>query len=200
MSVYLRRPLYNFLSTTKSFIDPSPLKCRSFSTTHVLLAQPPKKKRRIDPAVLRVRVERKIGKHEREIAKLENEPKQSIPILEYEYSNSEIRDLKSRPGRTFEDVGLTQGSIRAAQRLWNFYRFKQSRMESNSVKRVERAQTRALETLRQLDEALYERTVTVDDITLIPCTSSQIRKETLPDPNYRPPDGNIKDVTKEWVM
>lgn len=200
MSVYFRRPLYNFIVTTKPFTDYSPLKCRPFSTTHVLLAQPPKKKRRLDPAVLRVRVERKIAKHEREIAKLENEPKQPIPILEYEFSNSELRDLKSRPGRTLEDVGLSQGSLRAAQRLWNFYRLDQSRMESSSIRRVERAQTRALETLKQLDEDLYENTVSVDDITMIPCTSSQIRKETLPNPDYRPPDGYIKDITKEWVM
>lgn len=174
--------------------------CRPFSTTNVLNAEPPRKKRRLDPLVLRTRVERKLKKCEREIAKLESAPKQPIPILEYQLTNSEIRDLKARPGRTLEDVGLDMGSVRAAQKLWNFYRLEQSRMEWRSIKRIEQAQTRALDTLRHLDQGLYDRTVAVDELSLIPYTSSHMRRETAPNANYQCPDGNTKDVSKEWVM
>lgn len=173
---------------------------RTFSTTSVLHAEPPKKKQRVDPAVQRVRVERKIGKTERAIAKLEAEPKQAIPILEYQLSSSEIKDLKARPGRTLEDVGITQATVLAAQRLWNFYRLEQSRMEASSIRKIERAQTRALEALKQLDKELYDRTVASDEITLIPYMSSHMRKETAPNVNYTSPDGYIKNTTKEWVM
>lgn len=173
---------------------------RLFSTTGILNAEPLRKKRRLDPLVLKTRVEKKIKKYEREVFKLETAAKQPIPILEYQLTNSEIRDLEARPGRTLEDVGLDEGSVRAAQKLWNFYRLEQSRMESRSIKKIERSQTRALDTLRQIDKALYDRTVAVDDLTLLPYTSSHMRKETAPNPNYTIPDGSIKDVSKEWIM
>lgn len=194
MSTILHQPLHSYL------IRHLVTTCRSFSTTPILEAMPPKKRRRIDPAILKMKVERKISKHEREIDRLENEPKQPIPILEYQHNNSSINNLKSRPGRSLQDVGLSEGDLRAAHRLWNFYRRAQSKLEFRSIRRVEKAQTRALETLKQLDEVLYEKTVTVDDITLIPCTSSQVRKETPPIEGYRPPDGQTKDISKEWVM
>lgn len=173
---------------------------REISTTNALYAEPPRKKRRIDPAVLRTRVERKMKKVERDIAKLETEPRQLIPILEYQLTNSEIRNLDSRPGRTLQDVGLDEGALRAAQRLWSFYRLEQSRMEKLSLRRVERAQNRALDTLKELDEDLYNKTVAMDETSLIPYLSSHIRKETAPNPNYIPPDGYIKNISKEWVM
>lgn len=195
---FLRQTAYVLLKEHPNI--PELIIFRPISTTQSLNAQPPKKRRRIDPALLRTRVEKKIFKHEREIAKLEKEPRQPIPILEYQYSNSEIRDFKSRPGRSLEDVNLTEGILKAAQKLWNFYKHEQCSIETKSIRRVEVAQTRALDTLKQLDENLFEKTITVDDITLIPCTSSQIRKETPPNQAYRPPDGHVKDLTKDWVM
>lgn len=174
--------------------------CRNICTSNILNAEPPKKKRRLDPAVLKTRVERKIKKHEREIARLESEPRQPIPILEYQLNNSEIRDLKSRPGRSLEDAGIDLATFKAARRLWTFYRCEQSRIEWRSIQKIEKAQTHALETLKELDEDLYKRTVAIDDYTLIPHISSHIRKETPANPKYTPPDGYIKNVTKEWVM
>lgn len=173
---------------------------RSFSTTSALLAEPPRKRRRVDPVILRSRVEKKMMKHEREIKKLENEPRQLIPILEYQPTNSTIRDWFARPGRTLEDVGIDERKLKAAQKLWNFYRLEQSRRERRLIRQVERAQARALETLEQLNEDLFKKTVTVDDVTLIPYISSHMRKDTAPNPNYTPPDGYIKDISKVWVM
>ena len=174
--------------------------CRAITTTSTLFAEPPKKKRRIDPAVFKVRIERKIKKLEREVNKLESEPKQAAPILEYQLTNSDIRDLNSRPQHKMEDFELTPGALRAARRLWTFYRHEQSAMERRSIARIEAAQTKALEQLENLDEDLYRETLTVDDTVLIPYRSSHMRKETAPNPNYTPPDGVVKDVTKEWVM
>lgn len=173
---------------------------RPISTTSVLNAEPPKKKRRLDPAVLKVRIERKIKKTEREIHKLESEPKQYAPILEYQLTNSDIRDLKSRPQHTANDFGLKESSLRGARRLWSFYRQEQARMERKSIRMVELAQANALAQMKDLDQDLYDNTVAADDITLIPHSSSHMRKETAPNPNYTPPDGIIKDVTKQWIM
>lgn len=173
---------------------------RLISTTGTLYAEPPRKRRRIDPAVLKARVEKKIKKVERQISKLQAEPRQLIPILEYQLNNSEIRDLRSRPQHKLEDFGLTEGSLKAAQRLWNFYRREQNVMERRSVQRVERAQAKALEQLKSLDKELYDRTVAVDETILIPYRSSHMRKETGSNAEYAPPDGYVKDISKEWVM
>ena len=173
---------------------------RCISTTSVLNAEPPKKKRRIDPAVLKLRVERKIKKLEREIAKLEAEPRQHAPILEYQLTNSDIRDLRARPQHNMQEFNLTPTTLLGARRLWSFYRQEQARLERKSIRRVVSAQERALEQLKQLDSELYDNTVAVDDTTLIPYLSSHMRKETGPNPNYTPPDGSINNVTKQWIM
>jgi len=190
-----------FLATKlvlKSTNKVSPI--RGITTTPSLNAEPLKKRARMDPALLKIRVERKIKRCEREIEKLEKEPRQPIPILEYQNTSSVTRDLQARSGRTLEEVGLDKGILRSAHRMWGFYRGIQSRMERRSIRQVEQAQNRALETLKELDEQLYERTVSVDEVTLVPYLSSHIRKETPANPNYVPPDGRITDITKEWVM
>lgn len=186
----------------KEFAKSTPTSAaRAFSTTTTLFAEPPRKRRRVDPVVLKVRVERKIVKTEKEIQRIESEPREPIPILEYQLNKTEIRDLQARPARKIEDVdGLNESTIRAAQRLWGFYRHAQTRMEQKSIRQVELSQTRALETLKNLDEALYNRTISVDEDTLIPYKSNHIRKETAPNSNYTRPDGYIKDVSKEWIM
>lgn len=173
---------------------------RPFSTTSFLCAEPLRKRHRIDPALLKLRVEKKIAKTQREIARIESEPKQLIPILEYQPTSSELRDLTSRPGRTFEDVGLDASKLKAAQKLWSVYRAKQARRQSRCIKRMETAQNRALETLKELDKDLYNRTIAVDDLSLIPYRNDHVRRETPPIPNYQPPDGYIKDISKEWKM
>jgi large subunit ribosomal protein L40 len=173
---------------------------RAISTTAPLNAEPPKKKRRIDPAVLKTRIERKIKKTEREISKLESAPKKYAPILEYQLTSSDLSDLKARPRHTMEEFGLTHASLLGARRLWSFYRQEQARMERKSIRRVEKAQEKALEHLKNLDKDLYDNTVSVDDTILIPYLSSHVKRETPPNPNYTPPDGSIQDVTKEWVI
>lgn len=173
---------------------------RAISTTQTLCAEPPKKKRRIDPALLKLRTERKIAKTKREIEKLESEPKQSIPILEYEYTNSELRELRSRPQHTLEEFDLTPDTIRGAVRLWSIYRSEQEHMASKSLSRVKKAQETALEQLRVLDKQLYDRTVEVSDTMTIPYRPDHMRRETPPNPDYTPPDGHIKNVSKEYVM
>lgn len=174
--------------------------CRAISTTSTLFAEPPKKKRRIDPAVFKQRVERKIKKTEREIGKLEAEPRQLAPVLEYQLTNSDIRDLKARPEHNLKEFGVTPTAMLGAQRLWSLYRQEQARMEHRSIRKVEHAQAKALKHLKEMDQELYDNTVAVDDTVLIPYRSSHLKKETAPNPNYTPPDGYIKDISKEWVM
>lgn len=173
---------------------------RCISKSQILMAEPPRKRRRIDPAVLKVRVEKKIKKHEREIARIEREPRKLIPILEYQLFRAEREELLSRPTRKIEDFGLNEGIYRAAFRLWTFHRHEQSKIQSKSIRRVEQAQKNALEALKVLDLELYNRATEVDELGLLPYYSSQVKKETPPNNKYTPPDGYVKDVSREWVL
>lgn len=173
---------------------------RAISCTPALWAEPPRKKKRIDPAMLKKQVERKIMKAKREITRLESQPKQPIALTEYQYSPSELRDLTARPKHSMEEFNISLSTLRGAQRLWALYRAEQDRMASKSVDKVVRAQENALKMMRVLDQDLYNRTVAIDDTVLIPYNSDHMRRETPPNPDYQPPDGNVTDVTKEYVM
>lgn len=173
---------------------------RHISTTQVLLAEPPRKRRRIDPALLKIRVERKIKKTEREIARIEKEPRRPIPIEEYQLTRAEREELNSRPGRKLEEFGISDGILKAAARLWSFHRNEQCRIQEKSLRQVEKAQMSALNELKRINLDLYNKAIEANDIGLIPYSSSLIRKDTPPLEGYTPPDGYIKDVSKEWVM
>lgn len=164
------------------------------------MAEPPKKRKRIDPALLRLRIERKMRKLEREIAKIEKEPRHPVPIAEYQPNKATIKDLSSRPSHYMQEFGINQSTIRAASQLWTIYRLDQTKMENYSYQRVSEAQNHALQTLKEIDESLYNKTVEVDDLTLLPYSSSHVRKELPPNPSYTPPDGYIKDLTEPKVI
>lgn len=173
---------------------------RSFTTSATLNAQPPKKRKRLDPAVLRARTERKIIKIEKEMGKLMAQPKQLIPILEYELDNKQKRELSARPSRNMTDLGVSNSALLGARRLWSFYRSIQANMEQKSLRNVIRAQAHALQELHKLDQDLYDRTLSVDSFDLIPYTSDIIRKDTGPNGQYVAPDGIISNISKEWIM
>lgn len=173
---------------------------RSITTTKILFAEPPRKKVRVDPAILKLRIERKIRKAEREILKIENDARHPIPLLEYQPSGKDIRDLQSRPAHNMNELGITPNLIKAAEKLWSMYRSRESHMERYSLRQVEKAQQFALDSLKEIDKELYDKTVAVDEISLIPYRSSRVKSETGPIPNYKPPDGMITNLTREWVM
>lgn len=195
-SYMMLRKLFNPIC----LIETNRFQIRHISTTSTLFAEPPRKKRRLDPAILKIRVERKIRKAEREIMQIESQPRQPIPILEYQPNSSTIRSLLSRPSRLHEEHKVTKSEIKGAEKLWSIYRLEQSKMERRSINQVEAAQNYALETLKQIDENLYNKTVALDELSLIPYTSSHIRRETGPNPDYKPPDGSIRNTSKEWIM
>lgn len=176
-----------------------PVGRQSIFTTARVFAEPPKKKRRLEPALLKIRVERKIKKCEREIRRIESEPRHQIPILEYNYPPTELRNIKSRPKHSVEDPARLDKSLKAAQKLWGMYRLEQSKIERASIKQVEAAQQKALNILQKANKKLYDATTEVDDITLIPFTPDYMKRDSCPNADYTPPDGYIKDISPEYV-
>lgn len=68
-------------STAISFLVDN---ARTISTTPILLAEPLKKKKKLDPAIIRQRDERKRKKLEKQIRRLEKNSRQLKPIDELE--------------------------------------------------------------------------------------------------------------------
>ncbi|XP_066602474.1 large ribosomal subunit protein mL40-like [Prorops nasuta] len=66
-----------------------------FKITNTLLGEPLKKKKKLDPAIVRARVERRKKKVEKEIRRLEKLSKQLKPIDEIEIP-SELINMKDR--------------------------------------------------------------------------------------------------------
>lgn len=171
----------------------------TFRTSASLFSTPMRKKRRIDPAVMKVRVERKIAKCTREIEKIEKAPRYLIPILEYEYPVKEGRELQQRPPRVVDNMEELKKSVTAARRLWAIYRKRQATIEQLVMRRVIQAQTEALDVLKKLNLDLYNATISKETLNLVPYHHKHMKKETPPSKDYKTPDGYIKDVSQKWV-
>lgn len=174
---------------------------RSLFITPSLCAEPMRKKKRLDPALLRVRVERKILKTEREINRIMRAPKKKIPILEYQYTAERKETLQSnKRDISLETLEQRQRDLNSANKLWSVYRNFEAKIQAKSVKQMERAQDRALAELKKVCPKLYDGALKADNQYLIPYQNISIKKETPPNPDYVPPDGEMKDATKEWIL
>ena len=173
---------------------------RKISTTNTLYADPPRKKRRIDPALLKLRTERKIIKTEREINKIENSPRFLIPILEYDYLPLDRKDLEKRPKHSYEH-GEEQliAAFKAANRLWALFRVEQAKLEQRELRKVIKSQEKVIQELKKLNQSLYDATVNYDTDQHIVFSSDIVKRETCSNPDYKPPDGYRRDVSQQWI-
>jgi large subunit ribosomal protein L40 len=148
---------------------------RGLFTTSYLFAEPLRKKKRIDPQVLKRRTERKLRKLEKEIRRLESTKKQLKPIIE---ANNELKRMT---------------------KLWSIYKSEERVTELKSIKSMVYSQNRALNELRKESQELYESAISVDN-DLMPFKVEDVKKETPKIDNYETPDGRITDLTKQWTM
>lgn len=193
----------NLSSTSKSTIVGSSEcsvfnHCRSLHTSSVMFAEPLKKKKRLDPAVLKMRVDRKIKKLEKSIRQLESADKVLIPILEHTVPPHVHKELELR---TRTDVNVSQLKERMDRLLqvWALYRKRVDTQQSQSLKKVLQAQRKALDELQAESQELYEHAISIDE-QLLPFQDNTIITERGPCSAYVPPDGTRTNVTKQWVM
>ena len=172
---------------------------RYIFTTSYLLAEPLRKKKRIDPELLKRKEEKKIKKLEREIKKLELTPKQFKPIIEMQLTPQITRELAQRQRQQVEDETHAEHQLEKLTKLWSIYRSEQRLTELKSLKSIVKSQNKALEVLREQSEDLYSSAISIDQ-NLIPFETSFVKKETPKIEGYVGVDGKKTDITKQWTM
>ncbi|XP_041969686.1 39S ribosomal protein L40, mitochondrial [Aricia agestis] len=168
---------------------------QQFNVTNQLWAEPMRKKKKMDPAIIKAREERRRKKIEKQIRRLEKNARQLKPIDEVEPPLHLLDQL----GKRKRNVVVTPEQEEArALLLKDWTRYKREEYISNvaQVDRIMAAQRRALDMLYEESEDLYNEAL-MPDLSLIPYTIMGTYA-TPPIKNYDSPDGEYQDVSKEW--
>ncbi|XP_022817740.1 39S ribosomal protein L40, mitochondrial [Spodoptera litura] len=167
-----------------------------FKITDQLWAEPMKKKKKIDPAIVKAREERRRKKLEKQIRRLEKNARQLKPIDEMEVP-LELLDNFSKRKRPQPKLSAEVIEARALlQKDWARYKKEEYMANVAQVDRIMGAQRRALEKLLEESEDLYNEAI-MPDLQLIPYeVSGTVATPAIKD--YATPDGEYFDVSKKW--
>ncbi|KAK0163983.1 hypothetical protein PV328_002658 [Microctonus aethiopoides] len=171
-----------------------------FRATNILFGEPLKKKKRIDPAVIRHRIERKRRKLEKQIRRLEKVARQFKPIEEMEIP---VKLIDEKATRTRPSIKLTEDILEERallQKKWTLYKQRQHMNDMQIIENMLSAQSNALNELRNESEELYQAAVQVDTLSILPHCSNEPAAivDTPPIKNYTSPDGNYTNITMKF--
>lgn len=168
----------------------------NFRFTPILCAEPLKKKKKIDPQVLKQREERKRKRLEKQIRRLEKNSRQLKPVEELEVPVELIDEQKQRKRIGVKVSPEVLESRVLLEKQWAKYKMEQKLADYQLIDRVLAAQTKALNELRLESEELYQKAVQVDE-GLVPFkTVGPV--VTPPVEGYDMPDGEYLDVSKKF--
>ncbi|XP_037949967.1 39S ribosomal protein L40, mitochondrial [Teleopsis dalmanni] len=169
---------------------------RLLHTTPVLCAEPLKKKKKVDPAVVKAREERRRKRLEKQIRRLEKNARQLKPVDELEVPMDLIEEkpkrLRKLPAISAEV--LEQRVLLTKQ--WSQYKHKEKVNDYQIIDRLLQSQNKALEELRLESEDLYQEAIQMD-LQLMPITVKG-PVATPPIEGYASPDGDYLHDTKKW--
>ncbi|PSN33246.1 39S ribosomal protein L40 [Blattella germanica] len=167
-----------------------------FRATACLYAEPLKKKKRIDPAVIKQREERKKKRLEKQIRRLEKNARQLKPIDELEVPLS-VLDHKKERARNLPPLTLEEEDERILlQKEWSRYKRKQHLKDIQMIDRLIFSQQKALDELRKESEELYQAAIQINPLQLPFITHGPVY--TPPIKDYDSPDGEYSDISKKW--
>lgn len=167
-----------------------------FQMTPVLWGEPLKKKKRIDPAILKRREDRKRKRLEKGIKRLEKNARRLKPIEEAEISKNLLKEMNIRKRKPIQ-LSFEEAEYHATlQKEWCQYRTDLHADEMNMINRIMASQELALSELRNVSEELYQAAIQIDD-KLIPFKTIG-PTGTLPIEGYEPPNGAYVDTTRKW--
>ncbi|XP_061721915.1 large ribosomal subunit protein mL40 [Cydia pomonella] len=182
-----KRQLTRNISTTTSI---------QFKVTDYLCAEPMKKKKKIDPAIVKAREERRRKKLEKQIRRLEKNARQLKPIDELEVPLHLMDQIKKRK-RPEPKLSAEEIEVRALlQKDWARYKREEYIATVAQIDRIMASQRRALDKLYEVSEDLYDEAI-MPDLQLIPY-SVKGPVATPPIKGYDSPDGEYVDVSKKW--
>ncbi|KAG8037095.1 hypothetical protein G9C98_004417 [Cotesia typhae] len=175
------------------FTDISPV---CFKITDTLFGEPLKRKKRLDPSIIRHREERKRRKLEKHIRRLEKHSRKLKPITECQVPFKLIDELKQR---TRPKPELTPEVLEERTLLlkdWSRYKHRQHVEDVMTIESMIASQHRALEELKAESQDLYDAAIELDMSLLLLEVSGPTW--TPPIPNYDMPDGDYFDISKKW--
>ncbi|VDO99294.1 unnamed protein product [Soboliphyme baturini] len=145
-------------------------KSRYISLSPILCAEPLKKKKRVDPQIIRNRLEKKKKRAEKTIQQLLRHAKKLKPIEENAPEMKVLDNLK--------------------------YNARKNTEELKRVNVMLRNQRKALEELKKESQFLYEAAIQVNPNLLPMDRAGPV--SWLASPRYESPDGDYKDITRKW--
>ncbi|KAG6455435.1 hypothetical protein O3G_MSEX009231 [Manduca sexta] len=155
-----------------------------------------KKKKKVDPAIIKAREERRRKKIEKQIRRLEKNARQLKPIDEMEVSLDIIDQLGKRKRPTMQ-LSPAEAEARALlEKEWTRYKREEYMANIAQIDRIMASQRRALDKLYEESEELYDEAI-MPDLQLIPYSING-PVATPPIKNYNSPDGDYIDVSKKW--
>lgn len=167
-----------------------------FRVTQVAWAAPLKKKKKIDPAVLRNREERRKKKIEKQIRRLEKTASQLKPIDELEVPISFVQEKEIRT-RDNPPISEEEETYRSnLLKRWSNYKMQQNMAETYMLDAIQESANRALEELHKESEELWLEAIQLDPMLLPYRAKGPVR--TPPIKDFDAPDGEYIDETKKW--
>uniref|UniRef100_A0A914WKF5 Large ribosomal subunit protein mL40 n=1 Tax=Plectus sambesii TaxID=2011161 RepID=A0A914WKF5_9BILA len=155
-----------------------------------------KKIKKLDPALAKMREERKRNKLTKEIRSMQKHSKKPKPLDEMYIDVISSRNLNER-SRTIAHLPFEELERRAlVHKQYSTDRTRLCARDQQHISSVLRLQTSALAALKGVSEELYQAAIQPDP-TLVPSTYHG-PPETPPIDNYESPDGDYVDTTRMW--
>ncbi|CAG7836685.1 unnamed protein product [Allacma fusca] len=169
---------------------------RSIATSPILLAEPLKKKKRLDPAIAKAREQRKQRRLEKEIRKLQKHARQLKPLDELQIP-VQIQDNPKQRERRLPQLTTSEMENRWLLEM-EMSKFKHTLVmhEYRAMENLMSSQQKALTELRNVSEDLYQAAIAIDE-TYIPFQSTG-PVETPPFKDYNTPEGDYIDISRNW--
>ncbi|KAL1501064.1 hypothetical protein ABEB36_006462 [Hypothenemus hampei] len=188
-------PQFKRLSLCPSIRHISTDQCLLFRATPCLMAEPLKKKRKLDPAVIRAREERKKKRLEKQIRRLEKNARQMKPIGECEVPLTLLDEKLDRQRNILISAEVLEKRALLEKKWANFKRL-QLLSDLQMIDRIIYTQQKALDELKNESEELYQEAIQMD-FHMIPFkTMGPVETRSIE--NYDALDGEYQDVSKKW--
>ncbi|XP_003696349.2 39S ribosomal protein L40, mitochondrial [Apis florea] len=192
-NITFRSSLYSIKNSRNISLYKHPL---YFRATEILLGEPLKKRKKIDPAIIRAREERKKKKLQKRIRSLEKHANHMKPIFEIDT----LAKLLQNDKRPCHLTSLSEEEIekrRLLEREWIKYKQDQWLKDLRIIKSMLISQKTALEELKAVSKQLYKEAIEFDDLYLPYDVIGPVY--TPPIKNYNSPDGEYIETTIKYV-
>ncbi|OAD58382.1 39S ribosomal protein L40, mitochondrial [Eufriesea mexicana] len=168
-----------------------------FRATQVLLAEPMKKKKKLDPAIIRARDERKKKRIEKRIRSLQKFTDHMKPIYEIDVL-PELLKNDERIGHL--TTSLSDEEVerrRLLQREWSLYKQDQWLKDLRVIKSIITSQEIALKELKAVSKQLYKEAVEFDHLYIPYSVTGPVDTPSIQ--NYDSPDGEYIETTVKYI-